>query len=660
MYKQFFLVATVLLTCVSPLVAQTLSLPSASDQVIRQGVSFLPDSTGNLSVESAAAGKYRPVDSLSWNKNVPVYWLKLVVKNETGLDNEWLFDFENWSFVDFYTATNGSFEVKSTGHLRPFKKRDYPVSNKNYIRLVVQNDSTQTCFVRLESSFNNEKIPQNLFFKVSPRSLLDKQNSMVGRTIYAFLGIFIVMFLYNFFVFLATRLKSYAWYLLVLFFAFYHTAYNSGYLVSLFSGVEQLPVLLLWFERISSPLFGISVVLFVQEFLQTKNRYPRWHVTLNVFMAINSGLVLLNFIAPDWGLAISGLVGVLFIPLVLTLAVINVIRKYPSALYFLLGYSAFFIGILTTILTLLGLLPANNFNYYYALPLGTTLEIVLFSFALANLINVLRKENEAKQARIIVQLRENQDLQTKVTRELEQKVEERTFEINAQKEQIFRQKEAIELEKEKSDQLLLNILPESTAQELKEKGFATPKQYQNVTVLFTDFVAFTQIAERLSPDELVTELDYCFRAFDDIITNNGLEKIKTIGDAYMAAAGVPEKDENGAYNTVKAAIEIVRFMESWTKLKIEQKEAPWQLRIGIHTGAITAGVVGKKKFAFDIWGDTVNVASILETRGIPGKINISETTYELVKNKFICTYRGKIEAKHQKQMDMYLLDADQA
>ena len=214
----------------------------------------------------------------------------------------------------------------------------------------------------------------------------------------------------------------------------------------------------------------------------------------------------------------------------------------------------------------------------------------------------------------------------------------------------------IAFEKERSDKLLLNILPEETAEELKNKGSATPKYYTKVSVLFTDFKGFTKIAEKLTPAELVEELNNCFLEFDKIIDKYNLEKIKTIGDAYMCAGGIPVANDSNPIDIVHAGLEIKDYME---KLKRDREAAGqdyWELRIGIHTGAVVAGVVGKNKFAYDIWGDAVNTASRMESSGIPGKVNISGDTYELIRDHFDCTHRGKIQAKNKGEIDMYIVE----
>ncbi len=221
---------------------------------------------------------------------------------------------------------------------------------------------------------------------------------------------------------------------------------------------------------------------------------------------------------------------------------------------------------------------------------------------------------------------------------------------------IRKTNKVIEGEKALSEKLLLNILPEETAKELKAKGSATPKHYDKVSVLFTDFKGFTKIAEKLTPQELVEELNQCFLEFDSIIDKHNLEKIKTIGDAYMCAGGVPAANETNPVDVVMAGLEIKQYMENLKKEREARGEDYWELRIGIHTGSVIAGVVGKNKFAYDIWGDAVNTASRMESSGIPGKVNISGTTFDLIKNQFECTHRGKIQAKNKGEIDMYIVE----
>jgi class 3 adenylate cyclase len=213
----------------------------------------------------------------------------------------------------------------------------------------------------------------------------------------------------------------------------------------------------------------------------------------------------------------------------------------------------------------------------------------------------------------------------------------------------------IEEEKNRSDSLLLNILPKETAQELKETGQVEAKKFESITVLFTDFKDFTRSSADLTPESLVRSLDYYFSRFDEVMEKHGLEKIKTMGDAYMCTGGLHLNKEDHAIKMVHAAFEIVEITEE-VKIKGQDNIMPYEIRIGINTGPVVAGVVGTQKFAYDIWGDTVNVAARMETNSETGKINISENTYELIKDDFECEYRGKMKVKNKGMMKMYYVN----
>ncbi|MCK5782285.1 MAG: hypothetical protein KAH10_06820 [Flavobacteriales bacterium] len=211
----------------------------------------------------------------------------------------------------------------------------------------------------------------------------------------------------------------------------------------------------------------------------------------------------------------------------------------------------------------------------------------------------------------------------------------------------------ISLEKEKSDSLLLNILPVRVANELKHNSKVAPRKYDNVSVLFTDFVGFTKIAEEMSEDKLIEELDRYFNIFDNIMEKHNLEKIKTIGDSYMCAGGVPQRNATNALDAVNAGLEIAEFMKNDKNEKKKLGIPYWGIRIGVNTGPVIAGVVGSKKFAYDIWGDTVNIASRIESSGLEGYVNVSESTYKLVNSKFECVSRGMIIAKNKGPVPMF-------
>jgi len=213
---------------------------------------------------------------------------------------------------------------------------------------------------------------------------------------------------------------------------------------------------------------------------------------------------------------------------------------------------------------------------------------------------------------------------------------------------LFWQRNVVKKEKNRSDTLLLNILPLEVADELKKYGKSKAKQYSNVTVMFADFVDFTTLSEQLSPTELVEEINRNFVAFDHIMDKYGIEKIKTIGDAYLAVCGLPNEFPDHAERMIHAAIELQEF--------IKKENSLFRLRVGINSGPVVAGIVGTRKFAYDIWGDTVNTANRMESIGAPTKINISQSTYMLSRDKFIFQYRGKVNAKGKGEVDAYFVE----
>lgn len=289
-------------------------------------------------------------------------------------------------------------------------------------------------------------------------------------------------------------------------------------------------------------------------------------------------------------------------------------------------------------------LPRYDISYKVFLAANCLIGLVLTLFLLNTIfVNSIREINQKLEAK---------------SREIEEKnklLEQQASQITAQRDQII-------LEKQKSDNLLLNILPADVAEELKQSGSCEARQYDNVSILFTDFVNFTKYSEKMSPQAIIAELHRYFTAFDAIIEKYGLEKIKTIGDAYMAVSGLPERNSNHAVQAIRAALEIREFVDASMQQETLSSgnsgdgHRGFQARIGIHSGPVIAGIVGSKKFVFDIWGDAVNTAARIEQNGYPQKISISGQTYELVKDHFVCEYRGKVKAKNKGELDMYFVN----
>jgi PAS domain S-box-containing protein len=238
---------------------------------------------------------------------------------------------------------------------------------------------------------------------------------------------------------------------------------------------------------------------------------------------------------------------------------------------------------------------------------------------------------------------------------LTESLQKANIELEQQKQEILLQKQLVDEERRKTEDLLSNILPHHVVMQLKSIGYAKPRNYKMATVMFTDFKGFTKSCEHLTPDEIVTALHTYFSEFDGIILKHFIEKIKTIGDSYMCAGGVPLRNRSNPFNVVLAGLEIQNYIESIEKLQTKEVLPNWKLRIGIHTGELIAGVVGKVKFAYDIWGDTVNIAKRIESACEVGKVNVSEATYNEIKDYFDCEYRGAIDMKNRGDMNMYFV-----
>ncbi|MFA6403073.1 MAG: adenylate/guanylate cyclase domain-containing protein [Salinivirgaceae bacterium] len=228
--------------------------------------------------------------------------------------------------------------------------------------------------------------------------------------------------------------------------------------------------------------------------------------------------------------------------------------------------------------------------------------------------------------------------------------------LEEQQKEINTQNNALVEERKKTDELLLNILPFEVARQLKSKGEAKPRSYKLASVLFLDFVNFTKLTKELSPKDLISILDSYFKAFDDIVDKHFIEKIKTIGDAYMCAGGLPLSNRSNPFNVVLAGLELQYYVQNNQPPECLNRGLEWQCRIGIHSGDVISGVVGKKKFIFDIWGTTVNLAARMQEEGTSGRVNISEVTYSYVSDYFECDYRGKVKTKWDEMLDMYYVN----
>jgi len=574
------------------------------------------------------------------------YWLNIDVHNTDSLDGEWLVSFHDWKKVTLYIEDASSgIDIKRTGFHMPFRQRDYPFADNSHILLKLKAGQTKNLKIRLEAGSDQWRKPTRLSFDIAPRVHVDRQNHRDELIIGIFGGIFLILFFYNLFIYFSTRDFEYLLYLGRIIVLGYTLNANSGYIVSMLSGLEQFPLYKGMVGSIMSGIGPATMILFTMYFLSTSTYLPFWHKVLKYLLAGIGVMV----IGVNINYAVFGpLTYLLSLALTTTFIIIGVksiLRKVPSAWYYLIAYTFSTAAMFVVIFAFAGLIPKNEFTVNYALPTGYALELLFFSFALANKINILRRKSESQQSEIITHLREKEQMQQNITTELERKVKERTREINEQK-------ELIELERQKSETLLMNILPQESVLELKETGASKPRTHQNTSVLFADFKGFTNTASTIPAERLIEELNDIFQNFDEIIMHNGVEKIKTIGDAYMAVAGLYNTDENHAVQAIQAAIDMQKYLEK----RNADAAIKWNIRIGIHSGTVISGIVGKNKFTFDIWGDTVNIASRLESQCEIREINVSAYTYDLAKEAFRGKYRGKIDAKGKGEIDMYYIE----
>jgi class 3 adenylate cyclase len=396
--------------------------------------------------------------------------------------------------------------------------------------------------------------------------------------------------------------------------------------------VHKLEFITFYSATLVSLLFIKS--LFIDEFIERIYLFLKW-----IFILLSLIVLLFPMEVYLYTLPFMQIILILEIIYIIFISILAIKNKRTGARLFFTGIILFGGSIIHDILVANGGLHTRFLTSYGLISL-----IIFQSTALSRKFSNAFYQSEILRHELKI-----------LSESLEMKVKERTDSLEIALKEIQK-------EKEKSEQLLLNILPKEIAEELKDKGYAEPCSFDSVTVMFTDFKDFTKIASHMTPKDLVRDLEFCFVQFDKIIEKFGIEKLKTIGDSYMCASGIPKtknkKDMNKNRNAIdacNAALEIVDFMNLIKESKNRKGQEFWDIRIGIHSGPLVAGVIGEKKLAYDVWGDTVNVASRMESNSNPGKINISGETYQLVKDYFKCEYRGKMKAKNKGQIDMYFL-----
>lgn len=648
--KQFLLIILLALNCLQGSAQEPILTLNAEQDVYNliKNSALLIDTSSTLTFDQINTPEYQkkfvPSESEALSLGVipAAVWIRISIQEvQITIPRQWILslDYPLLDYVTVYQKDNsGAWKAQETGDMFPVGQREY--LNRNFVfSLNQQKEGLTTFYLRCKTSgsmqVNLQLYSQKAFLATETRT----------EIAYGFFyGGLIIIMLYYFFLYFSLRDIAYLVYCIHIIASVIQQLAFSGHSNLFFFG--QSPYWMNLHVPLSMALNSLTTVLFSIVFLKTKKFTP----VLHKFLIGHLGLCSLHFVAifflpPATSIPIAGLLAMIGLTLVFSAGVLSYRKGNKSARFYILAWTVLIISGLVIALRLFGLLPNNAFTIN-CVKVALVLETLLLALALADKYNLYKLEKETTQ-RELLQLQEN------ANKTLEEKVKTRTLELAETNEKLSNSLIIVEEERKKSDQLLLNILPAKTASELKEKGFSAPQKYELVTVLFTDFKNFTFLVESLPAEIIIKVLDICFLAFDEICEKHNIEKIKTIGDSYMAAGGLPIANTTNPKDVVNAALEMQEWMANWDQLGFAVNNQKWEIRIGIHSGPVMAGVVGKNKFAYDIWGDTVNIASRMESTGEVGKVCISKTTYELIYKDFHCVPRGKVIAKNVGEVEAY-------
>ena len=595
--------------------------------------------------------KYFDFSSKDVYKKQQVYWFRYYFKVDSALINRPLcLDMSQLGACEIYLDGK---KIEIIGKIGNQNSRQFKIKNTAPVTFSVDNTENHVLAIRFLpiSSMKKTVITLNsrsfsLEFSLADQLITDKIEATEEFNFYSMLicGIFFALGFIHFLLFIFYRKALYN-----LFFSTYNLSISLlSYMILLFYKMKDPEMLenYTFFVVFAVVLFGASLSGFVNTlFGKSKKR-------LKVMLIIAACLIGLFFynVATAFSFAVLYLFFAAFESFYLIIKAM--IRKEKSAFIVGGGVMVFFVFIVFAIVFMflnklntidIGNALGDDFVTYVLAFIFISFPVSIsaylgWQFAATNLSLVSQLDEVNRLSNInLKQEQEKQQILQDQNDLLEKQVDERTFELQK--------------EKQKTENLLLNILPHEVAEELKENGSSEAKYYDEVTVLFTDFVNFTQSSEKMGAEKMLVELNECFTAFDMIMEKHGLEKIKTIGDAYLAVCGLPLKNKSHAYQTILVALDIIDFIEQRKKTNPDVLD----IRIGINSGSLIAGIVGVKKFAYDIWGDTVNTAARMEQNSDKGKINISESTYQLVKDDFTFEFRGKIETKGKGAMEMYFV-----
>jgi len=632
-----------------------------SQERLNASIQILEDSTGTFSVEDVQELGDRFKHPKDWITHLygSTFWLKVVFDSKNASEEICFF---KPRFIDtvelFIPEQNGTFKRIVSGD--DVKLKDQPLASLKTSGIAFKATESKTFYFRCTSrSFISAHFRDFTKLEFIPFETFKKTELKARYAHGVFFGIMAAMFIFNLIIYLIYRDRSYFIYALFVFTQVLYHLSITGFLYEFL--FVDIPHIGKYSPYTTAAISLVSFIYFARIYLNAQKHSPKLN---RYYIWLGYSIIGVNLIGYFYRIDIANslmlLQGVAMNVFAVIIAVKAYRKGFSPALYFIIASMLAFIAYFLFVSGKLGITPFD-FVARYAFQITVALQTMLFAIGLAvrmrKIVNDLATKELEKE-----RLKKEQEIALKQVLEeqnvlLEEKVLVRTAEIKEAHEKLENQHTALESEKQKSDELLLNILPEETATELKEKGRSEAKLIENVTVLFTDFKGFTKMSERVSPQDLVNDLNICFSHFDTIMEKYGIEKIKTIGDAYMAACGLPSPNENHAKKVIQASFEMRDFIEEGKERKMRDGLPFFEIRIGVHTGPVVAGIVGLKKFQYDIWGDTVNTASRMESSGAVGMVNISNATYERIKDQacFHFDRRGKIEAKGKGAMEMWFV-----
>ncbi len=596
------------------------------------------DKTGILSFEEVMEKKFQQSNNNSYNYGFTssAIWMRFQVKSQNSfLNDEWVFfvEYPQLDSVTFYFPVeqeNGEEDIyieKEGGDLFPFSKRDIESRVLTYT-VPFEIKKNPIIYVRIQST-SVVHIPIYL----SPQRIFHIKDNETQIIFGVYFGIMFIMGLYNLFLFLSLKERIYLYYVLTVSFSILYMVSYHGY------GFRYFWSESLYLQSKMIPLSGLIATvclnLFTIEFLETKKFIPIAHQVLRGLLILSAPVFLLCLILDtNTPVIILNIITLTYPFILITCGIIVLFKGNKSARLYLVGWGLAAIVGIFTIMRSFGLVQDLRIINYLGLLTGA-LEVSFFSFALADKINILKKAKMEAEEKLILTLEE-------ANQTLEKRVKERTKELSRSNKQ--------------NESLLLNILPNHVIDRIKAHDEALiVDSIPFASILFADVVGFTKLSQTVDATELVVLLNNVFSHFDVLTMVHNLEKMKTIGDSYMIVGGLPGTIDNHLEAMADLALDLLKFSHQQELIDLLMKYPDFKIRVGIHCGPAVAGVIGVEKIAYDIWGDTVNTASRMESYGLPDMIHTSKQVYDLLKGKFVFEKRGLIDIKGKGMMETYFL-----